>query len=737
MPKSLLGVTSPGPQEPEAVMRMPTLRIEPQRSGVLVERLVLMPQGGIGETEVHPGGGVLRVVLDGSQVFPARFFVPLLGSELETARDILAALFEALANRLHIGPRLLGIEPLFSDDPREACLLLLCHDPIGAGCTHPSVELLPPRVVQGVGPIRYIRGQGPCEDSQHEGCSQSQSEPWQAPDEDRRERLPAFLAEALMPVQVLPLARASGFFALLCDDAPEDGHFVSPRPEVGESSMETRAEGKRLSRSIASTKRRETGSSCEITGGTMDDSTLCVFNGVDGATGEYLSPALSVGQVADLARREPRYQLSAAVSRSPNVSRDKGPVSWVDDPRRLEQAGWGVIFAPGANRPEVREALEPLLAHRREQASQVREGRYKALTYTPGESKTAFLVRHGSAPGPADPDRMPYYLLLVGDPEEIPFELQYQLDVQYAVGRIHFDTVEEYAQYAHAVVAAETGRRRRSPAAAIFGPRNPNDQASALSSEHLAAPLARSLADQLPGWTIRAALAEDAKKARLTAFLEGDDSPAFLFTAGHGLGFRRGDSRQEPLQGSLICGDWPGPGHTPQQEHYFGADDVTANARIAGMIAFHFSCYGAGTPRYSNFAASPEEQNEIAPHAFLSRLARRLLAHPAGGALAVVGHVERAWSWSFRGLDEGGHAFRSVFESALKRLTKGYPIGFAMEDFNVCYAELASDLDDEIRRVRDGNDARLAGLWTGRNDARNYALLGDPAVRLAVQGPVQ
>ncbi|HSS48302.1 MAG TPA: hypothetical protein VLX28_05090, partial [Thermoanaerobaculia bacterium] len=458
------------------------------------------------------------------------------------------------------------------------------------------------------------------------------------------------------------------------------------------------------------------------------------LNGINGTTGEPLLNGTTLEQIAVQACDEhlTTAEIEDLRRRRAQLRENHLDTKFEIDPRNLAESGWGVIF-PEGRQDELREALTPLLNLRKSQASSLQESRYRELVYYPGESKAHFLARYGAGPGPADPDRLPYYLLIAAGPGEVSFGFQYQVDVQYAVGRLDFATTEEYTRYAGSVMAAEQASLAAPRQVSFFGVANPGDCATEMSLRNLVEPLAARISRDRPHWPVETVLGPQATKAALTERLGGARTPSLLFTASHGMGFDPADPRHLPHQGALLCQDWPGRGawRGPiPPEHYLAGDDVADSASPAGLIAFFFACYGAGTPPFDSFTAEGERRR-IATESFVARLPQRLLSHPRGGALAVVGHVDRAWSYSFDWPDAGEQL--QVFESSLGRLLEGYPVGAAMEYFNQRYAELFTDLREQAGEVQWGAQPdflSLADLWTAAHDARSYVVLGDPAVRL-------
>ncbi|MCP4656677.1 MAG: hypothetical protein GY856_14790 [bacterium] len=456
-----------------------------------------------------------------------------------------------------------------------------------------------------------------------------------------------------------------------------------------------------------------------------------IFNGLDRRTGEYLLPPMSVQELSEHLRAgtvdlrgEPRGE----------------PVPGVD-PKDLSTSGWGVIFPRDAGE-EIREALSELLEHRRAQATKCDDHDdhyYQEYSgsrgFLPGDLKRTWLKRRGVGPGPADPARVPYYLLIVGDPQEIPYEFQFRLSLQYAVGRLHFDAPEEYARYAHRVVAAENAPPTRPRRLAIFGVENPDDPATTYSSEDLVRPLLRNLAADGGGWEVSSFLAAEATKDRLRRLLGGAETPALVFTAGHGLGLCAEDPEPPGTLGALVCQDWPGPkaGGPLGPEHYFAAEDVAGDAELGGLISFHFACFSAGLPRCDSYVCeSPGQPAVLSPRPYLARLPQRLLGR---GALAVIGHVDRARGFSY--VWPGAGSQPQTIEATLRRLMDGFPVGTAVRYLSERSADLACDLDAELRRVRDGeppDHETIVDLGIAYVDARSYLVLGDPAVRLQVRG---
>ncbi len=441
------------------------------------------------------------------------------------------------------------------------------------------------------------------------------------------------------------------------------------------------------------------------------------------------------------------------------------PVKEGVDPTNLAEAGWAVIF-PAAMAPQrleaIKEALSELLVHRRKQVCGSDDGICPLLKiyegeqgYQFGESKAKFLQRHRVGAGVADPDEMPFYVLLVGSPEEIPYEFQYQLDVMRGVGRLDFvnpsdgsDDLDAYAQYAHNVVLSESGTLKLPRKAAFFAVENPGDQATRLSSRYLIQPLLKEESLKAPDpdddaltWDLTSYIgAGKANRSQLKHLLGGDpaQTPTLLFTASHGMEFtydpdKPGSAeKQFKYQGALLCQDWPGPNGKLQREHYFAAEDLDPETNLLGMITFFFACYGAGTPREDQFETQAfKRRKEISPYNFIGALPKQLLRH---GALAVLGHVERAWGYSF--VSPIGSLENLAFVTALQKLLRGEPVGLATDpSFNLRYADMSSELSSDLQNPSQVNPKELAQKWTASNDARGYVVLGDPAVRIPFAQP--
>jgi hypothetical protein len=467
---------------------------------------------------------------------------------------------------------------------------------------------------------------------------------------------------------------------------------------------------------------------------------LC-FNGVDAETGEYLLPPLPVDQAAAIIKGSggiaTSVTLPAIEARKPDPSevgrlrqiwrrltqRDLGLPFGVD-PADVRRAGWAVVFHQ-AESDEVKAALEPLIARRRDQ---VDPDCFHLLEYRSGETWRTWLTRYRVAGGTIDPPKVPYYLLLVGGPERIPFEFCHQLDVEYAVGCLHFDTAAEYERYARSVVAYETARSVPTGREALFFG-TAQDAATELSANLLVRPLADF---PLPEFRKTILLGEAATKSALADALTGGarrGPPAVAVTATHGVACRPSSASQRSTQGALLCQEWE-PSTRPTPDQWFAGSDLAPAANVHGLITLHFACYSAGTPARDRFVQTRGQTPAVvADPPFISALPRALLAHRNGGALACIGHVERAWGYSI--VSPNAIAQLQPFENALARLAAGEPVGHAVKDFNERYAVLSTSLLSLVQQVQFGasvDDRELACAWVERNDAEGYLVIGDPAV---------
>ncbi|HKR65242.1 MAG TPA: hypothetical protein VJZ00_16035 [Thermoanaerobaculia bacterium] len=435
----------------------------------------------------------------------------------------------------------------------------------------------------------------------------------------------------------------------------------------------------------------------------MSDEGLAM-NGVDGASGEYLEPPRALDAFLQHIEAQRNAHLTA------RVDAEAGTYGLPPDvnPLDLREAGWALVTH--ADEPEIRDALAPLIEHRRTMSDRVR-----LLTYS-GQTSSRWLAEQGVGVSDLLPSIVPYYLLIAGNSSRIPFRFVHELGVDYAVGRLELDTADDYRRYAEQLIAHESRAPRDQHTVEVFGPRH--DPATKLSADRLLTPLAAEFATSKH-------IGESATKATLRDVLA--EPPDILFTASHGVAFAADDLRQKDAQGALLCHDWPGPGAI-SADHYFAAADVPSRD-LTGMIAFHFACFGGGTPEKDRFFKRADgPAKTLAPAPFIAALPKQLLRN---GAIAVTSHVDRAWGYSIASSSAKATEI-APFRNFLTRVLSGEPVGHAMRDFADRFAKYSVLLSAELERAEseDVPAKDLVELWTQRNDAEAYVVIGDPAAHL-------
>jgi hypothetical protein len=273
----------------------------------------------------------------------------------------------------------------------------------------------------------------------------------------------------------------------------------------------------------------------------------------------------------------------------------------------------------------------------------------------------------------------------------------------------------------------------------MFAPEHDFDTATQSFMRNVAQPLAGVNLDsslwKRQKFGLRTYLGERATKSAFEQILRGtqDGTPAFLFSGSHGMQFALGDPRQQAAQGALVCQDWQGFGKI-SDDQWFAAADVPGDAQLHGMVHFLFACHGGGCPEVDTYDRWNNELRHIAPRPFFAQLPQAMLAHPQGGALATLAHIDRAWTYSFEG-QRGGPQVQG-FRDVIGRLLRGERIGQATDMFNIRWAALSTQLADlhlDVWRGAQVPTQTLGNLWVARDDARNFMILGDPAARLRVE----
>lgn len=447
----------------------------------------------------------------------------------------------------------------------------------------------------------------------------------------------------------------------------------------------------------------------------------------DAAAEGDISPAASAWAMRGAIQR-PRMQLGPAAAR---IDKSK----WQDP-----KVGWGVVLpdrddfgdADKAVAADAPAAIRKLVAARGDAPvfryrADLQDGRLRRY-YANGRPPADLRLR--GARGVESDVAVPYYLLIVGSPKDIPWSIQYRLQTDAFVGRLDLDEAG-LERYVDALLGGWKDGTRDVARPLLWSVDHGSHDITRLMRKAVAE---RMQAAFVGGGFDSALLSDDdANAAALYAALAGR-RPAFVLTTSHGATFPLDDSAKLAAQLGLPV---------DCNHALLEATPLLAQWNPCGVIWYAHACCSAGAGRPSEFAGLVEPQSGLGRMLAAvadagpcsAPLPRALLGgeHPLG---AFIGHVEPTFDWTLRDPDTGQRMTDSLVIDTLYSTLHGEdrpPVGMAMDGY---YDAVAGLLLDHMDAVEDFN-AHVAGAEQRARKAKLLAMdrlamviLGDPTVCL-------
>ena len=417
-------------------------------------------------------------------------------------------------------------------------------------------------------------------------------------------------------------------------------------------------------------------------------------------------------------------------------------------PNDLAVQRWAVIAQEGPAGDELIRRIKPLIeARRREQDAPVREFRVPSAMTADEAARWKRTVYQQSERHRKD---LPRYQLILGDLDAVSQDLQVSQAVDGFVGRLAFDRPEQYAAYCEKLLLAEQGGA--TGARAVFHAVRDGTAATELGYKGLVRPCvesARDLRGRGRGEFPAELLESGGDEPDPDEFREAIRERGVLLSMSHGVGAPRGGwksaAAQRAGQGAMSFGRDFGA---------LGGADLAGVPCVPGGVWLMFACFGAGTPttsKYTRWLKLLEEHGELGgaletvlaslPRAgerpFVAALPKAVLASERG-PLAFIGHVDLAWTYSFREVDLGRPILQTGrFVDPVAALLKGDRVGVAFDMLFRWFAQVSVDLG-MLDTDESADPLRRARMWMLRQDLAGFMLLGDPAARVvAPPAPVR